>query len=84
MDMFAVNHLCLFYSQQYGMIFDIKYDACFMILKGEIKYKSVVRKFTLNCVVLSDESIVQCLHTYIYDVLAESESEVFNNESKQV
>lgn len=77
MDMFAVNHLCSFYSQQYGMIFDIKYNSIYGVLKGEITYKNTTKKFAICCVGVSDKAILNMLHGIIYDVLAKSESEVF-------
>lgn len=72
-DLFEVNHLCRFYADQYGMIFDIKDDPCFMVLKGRITFKNYVRKFDIFYAGLSDKDILQQLHGIIYDVLAKAE-----------
>lgn len=72
-DLFEVNHLCRFYADQYGMIFDIKEDPCFMVLKGRITFRNDVRKFTIFYAGLSDKDILQQLHGIIYDVLAHAE-----------
>lgn len=79
MDMFKVNHLCRFYVDQYGMIFDITYSPVFMVLKGRITYKNTIKKFAICCVGISDETILQQLHTIIYDVLAKSERGIEND-----
>ncbi len=84
MDMFAVNHLCRFYSEQYGMIFDIKYNPVYGVLKGKIEYKNAVRKFAICCIGVSEKAVLNMIHAIIYDVLAKSERSETEHESKQV
>lgn len=78
-DLFEVNHLCKFYADQYGMIFDVTYDPCFMVLKGRIIFKNDVRKFTIFCAGVSEKVILNNFHAIIYDVLAHAERGVSND-----
>lgn len=71
-NLFKVNNLCTFYAWQYEMIFDIKDDPCFMVLKGRITFKNVVTKFDIFYDGLSDNAILQQVHGIIYDVLAKA------------
>lgn len=80
MDMFEVNHLCRFYAEQYGMIFDITYSPIYDVMKGKITFKNIIRKFAICCVGISEKAILQQLHAIIYDVLAKSERGEIEND----